>query len=114
VNQYVLVDRHLASVPHLAGTAQDLEQAEWMRNKFLEFGLDEASVVPYQVLLSYPNKDKLNKVYLMNETGDAVFTTSGTQTPIYSPEEYSPDAAPNFNAYSAPGTVEVRILLIPL
>ena len=99
--------RHLASVPHLAGTKQDLEQANWVADRFREYGLDEVTVAPYQVLLSYPKLDKPNKVYLMDEAGNAVFTTSGTQTPIYADEESSTEVMPNFNAYSAPGTVEV-------
>ena len=100
--------RHLTSVPHVAGTKQDLEQATWIRDRFLEFGLDKAQVVPYQVLLSYPDATTPNRVYLLDEQGQAIFTTSGRQTPLYSPEEYSPDVLLNFNAYSATGLVEVR------
>ena len=91
----------------MAGTAQDKEQADWMAQKFRDFGLDEVNVVPYQVLLSYPKWDQPNKVYLLDESGNAVYTTSGTQTPIYAEEEFSDKVAPNFNAYSAPGTVQV-------
>lgn len=65
------MDRHLSSVPHLAGTPQDLEQAEWVRDRFLEAGLDETKIVPYEVLLSYPKKESPNKVCL---DFDCVFT----------------------------------------
>lgn len=97
--------RNLTSVPHLAGTEQDFEQAEWLRTKFLEFGLDQATVVPYNVLLSYPDMKIPNKVYLLDSNGNANFTTTGRQPPLFAPEEGSPLASPNFNAYSGTGTV---------
>lgn len=98
--------RHLTSVPHLAGTDQDLEQAEWLRQNFEDFGLDQAIVVPYEVLLSYPDMTQPNRVYLMNGT-EAVFTTVGLQEPLFAEEENSTLVAPNFNAYSGTGTKEV-------
>lgn len=90
----------MSSVPHLAGTEQDLEQAKWLEQNFLNSGLDRVVVVPYHVLLSYPNMTQPNKVYLLDDKGNANFTTSGKQTPLSQPEENSPLAAPNFNAYS--------------
>lgn len=77
-----------------------------LRDKFLEFGLDQAVIVPYDVLLSYPDMEtrKPNKVYLKNST-QIVYSTSGLQTPLQAPEENSPLVAPNFNAYSRPGNV---------
>ena len=99
----------MTSIPHLAGTAQDFEQAEWLRQNFEDFGLDQAVVVPYDVLLSYPDMNRPNKIYLMNNT-EAIVTTKGTQDPLYAEEEFSPLVAPNFNAYSGTGTVEVFIL----
>lgn len=97
IDQYL---KHLSSVPHLAGTDQDLQQAEWLRDNFNKSGLDRVVVVPYHVLLSYPNMTQPNKVYLLDDKGIANFTTSGKQTPLSQPEESSPLAAPNFNAYS--------------
>ena len=98
-----VVFRNLSSVPHLAGTAQDLEQAEWLRNDFLKSGLDEAVIVPYTVLLSYPDMEMPNHVFLIDNNGVANFTTDGRQKRLFSPEENSEAAAPNFNAYSATG-----------
>ena len=100
--------RFLSSVPHLAGTAQDLEIATWVRNQFIQGGLDRAYLVPYQVLLSYPDKDQPNLVSLIDSSGNTNFTTSGRQTPLWSKEEFSPIVQPNFNAYSASGTVQVQ------
>ena len=98
--------RHLSSVPHLAGTAQDKEQAEWIKQNFLDFGLDDAVLVPYNVLLSYPNKTQANKVSLLNDTG-IWLETQAKQKPLYGEEEASDLIVSNFNAYSAPGIVQV-------
>lgn len=110
--QSIYIHRHLSSVPNLAGTPQDLEVATWVRDRFMEGGLDEAHLVPYKILLSYPDKENPNRVSLLDSNGKVNFTTSGRQTPLFSAEEFSPLVQPNFNAYSANGTVQVIGLLL--
>lgn len=104
--------RYLTSTPHVAGTAQDLLQAEWMRDRFLEAGLDEAKTVPYDVLLSYPLPGVMNKVSLIDDNGRINYTTAGRQPPLGSPEEYSEDIMHNFNAFSASGVVEGNVVYV--
>ena len=102
----------MSSIPNLAGTPQDLEVASWVRDRFIEGGLDEVQLVPYKVLLSYPDMSNPNQVWLLDSSGKVNFTTSGRQTPLFSSEEFSPLVQPNFNAYSANGTVEVKFLCL--
>ncbi|XP_046656100.1 N-acetylated-alpha-linked acidic dipeptidase 2-like [Daphnia pulicaria] len=104
--------RYLTSTPHVAGTAQDLLQAEWMRDRFLEAGLDEAKTIPYDVLLSYPRVGVMNKVSLIDEQGRINYTTAGRQPPLGSPEEFSDDILHNFNAFSANGVVEGNVVYV--
>jgi len=107
--------RHLTSVPHVAGTVRDREQAEWLRDRFIESGLDEAKTASYEVLLSYPRSDGVvNRVSLIDDVGNVQFETVGRQTPLGSAEESSDEVQVNFNAYSGNGVVEVihYILLI--
>ena len=92
----------------MAGTAQDFQQADWIRQKFLEFGLDQVNVVPYKVLLSYPKMTEPNKVFLLDSNGQVQYNTSGRQPPLYSPEESSPLILPNFSSYSGTGTAQVK------
>lgn len=109
------LSRHLSSVPHLAGTKQDLEQAQWVHDQFIDSGLDQVMVIPYTVLLSYPDMEHPNIISLMDK-GQPVFQTVGKQTPLYSPEENSTLVAPNFNAYSGGGigiTESVHFILKP-
>lgn len=76
-------------------------------NRFLEGGLDEAKIVPYDVLLSYPVA--MNSVSLIDSRSRINYTTSGRQPPLGSLEESSENMMENFNAYSASGMVEVKI-----
>lgn len=105
------VIRQLTSVPHLAGTDQDFQQADWVRQKFVEYGMDQVDVVPYSVLLSYPNMKEPNKVYLLDANRRVRFFTSGRQKPLFSPEESSSLITPDFNAYSGTGIAEVDCLI---
>ena len=52
----------LTEKPHLAGTPQDKEQADWVSSQWKQFGMDSVKIVPYNVLLSYPRMDKPNLV----------------------------------------------------
>ena len=54
--------RILTEKPHLAGTPADKENAEYVKEQWDKHGLDSAKVVPYNVLLSYPEKDQPNLV----------------------------------------------------
>ena len=95
-------------MPHVAGTAQDLIQAEWVRDRFIEAGLDEAKTVPYDVLLSYPKPGVVNRVQLIDEEKKINFTTIGRQPELGTPEDSYDDVLWNFNAYSGKGEVEVK------
>ncbi|XP_070565293.1 N-acetylated-alpha-linked acidic dipeptidase 2-like [Ptychodera flava] len=96
--------RYFTSDPHLAGTPMDLVQAEYVRDKWLEQGLDYADVVPYDVLLSYP-RGKENRVELIDNTGDVEFE-SAREEAILDESQRRDDIVPPFIAYSAAGVVE--------
>ena len=94
----------------MAGTVQDLEQAEWVRKRFIEAGLDEAKVVPYDVLLSYPRPGTVNTVSLIDKQTNVVnFTTIGLQPQLGTPQNVYDQVLANFNAYSGNGFVEVLL-----
>jgi N-acetylated-alpha-linked acidic dipeptidase len=42
------------SVAHVAGTESDRLQAEWTRDKFVEFGIPNVKIETYWPLLNYP------------------------------------------------------------
>ncbi|KAJ3590311.1 hypothetical protein NHX12_008264 [Muraenolepis orangiensis] len=68
--------RRFTRLPHLAGTRQNLVYAEQIKEEWLGFGLDSVELVPYDVLLSYPNKSQPNYISIVDRLGNEVFNTS--------------------------------------
>ncbi|XP_068216856.1 N-acetylated-alpha-linked acidic dipeptidase 2-like [Palaemon carinicauda] len=102
--------RYLTSQGHMAGTKQDLEQAEYLRKLWLEQGLDQVELQPYEVQLSHPNLAKPNKVYLMDEEGQVKFTSTIIEEPIDG-VEYDESIPPAFLAFAPAGTVVTNELV---
>lgn len=48
-----------ASVTHLAGKANDEAQAQWTRDKFIEFGIQDTKIETYYPMLNYPVERRL-------------------------------------------------------
>jgi hypothetical protein len=63
---------------------KEKQRAEWIRQKFQDFGLDEAVVIPYQALLTYPDTNQLSNVRLIDESGRSVFITPNKNTVLSS------------------------------
>lgn len=70
-NNYAL-HRKFTRLPHLAGTVENLRYAEQIRDEWKEFGLDSVEIVPYRVLLSYPNKTQPNYISIIDHYGKEV------------------------------------------
>lgn len=64
--------RKFTRLPHLAGTEQNLKYAEQIMREWQEFGLDSVEMVPYDVLLSYPNKSQPNYISIVDQLGNEV------------------------------------------
>ena len=63
-------------------------------------------MMPYTVMLSYPDKDNPNRIIMRDGKGEVVHT-SQLMEEILRPEQNHPDVVPPFNAFSAPGTPKV-------
>jgi N-acetylated-alpha-linked acidic dipeptidase len=48
--------RFLSAEPHVAGSPRDRVLAEWTRDRFREFGLEDVRVTEHEVLLPYPQE----------------------------------------------------------
>ena len=44
----------LTADPHIAGSPRDRVLAEWVRDRWREYGLEQVEIVEHQVLLPYP------------------------------------------------------------
>ncbi|KAM8904308.1 N-acetylated-alpha-linked acidic dipeptidase 2 [Spinachia spinachia] len=103
--------RKFTRLPHLAGTEQNLRYAEQIRKEWLEFGLDTVEMVPYDVLLSYPNTSQPNYISIVDQFGSEVFNTSSAE-PVPPGYEDVADIVPPYSAFSAKGQPEGDLVYV--
>src|SRR5262245_4666811 len=48
--------RFLADKPHVAGSARDRQLAEWTRDQFRDYGLEQVEITTHEVLLPWPQE----------------------------------------------------------
>ncbi|XP_036049104.1 N-acetylated-alpha-linked acidic dipeptidase 2 [Onychomys torridus] len=103
--------RSFTTFPHLAGTQQNLLLAKKIQTQWKKFGLDSASLVHYDVLLSYPNETNANYVSIVDEHGVEIFKTSYFEPP---PDGYEnvTNIVPPYNAFSAHGMPEGELVYV--
>uniref|UniRef100_A0A4W6F8W1 Aminopeptidase NAALADL1 n=1 Tax=Lates calcarifer TaxID=8187 RepID=A0A4W6F8W1_LATCA len=103
--------RKFTRLPHLAGTEQNLKYAEQIMKEWQEFGLDSVEMVPYDVLLSYPNKSQPNYIAIVDQLGDEVFNTSLAE-PVPEGYEDISNIVPPYSAFSAQGQPEGDLVYV--
>ena len=54
--------QELSREPHIAAARRDRELVKWMKESWEEAGVETVSLATYDILLSYPNPEKPNKV----------------------------------------------------
>eukprot|EP01121_Diplochlamys_sp_Union-15-3_P003551 TRINITY_DN1347_c0_g1_i1.p1 TRINITY_DN1347_c0_g1~~TRINITY_DN1347_c0_g1_i1.p1 ORF type:complete len:626 (+),score=116.52 TRINITY_DN1347_c0_g1_i1:35-1879(+) len=97
--------KHLSSAPHIAGSYEDYDTAVWVRDQFLEYGIPDAQIQTYEVMLSYPVQRRVALVYpssyecVLKEEAIPEDETSG-----------DPRAIDTFNGYSDSGDVEGELV----
>ncbi|XP_040061669.1 aminopeptidase NAALADL1 [Ixodes scapularis] len=96
--------KFLAAEPHVAGTArEENDLANYIKEKFTEYGLDFVKIASYDVLLSYPNVSDPNTVQVLNISSGEVFFDAATQEDVI--PGVNSDIGPAFLAYSPPNDV---------
>ena len=68
--------RYLTSEPHTAGSDRDEELARSLQQQWLNFGLDSVEINPYEMLLSYPDKNNPNTIEIIDGSDNVVFTST--------------------------------------
>ncbi|XP_067680231.1 N-acetylated-alpha-linked acidic dipeptidase 2-like [Haliotis asinina] len=96
--------KFLSSKPHVAGSQTNLDLANWIKDKWMEWGFDDVKLTPYDVLLSFPDADNPNVVRVLNDTGGVVYESPLKEANLTGEDD--PDALPPYNAYSPAGLVE--------
>ena len=99
--------RDLVKDPHVAGTPADFEQADMLRQFWLDNGLDVAVTTPYNILLSYPDDTKPNNVFVKTTDGTLVHKSADYEQNLTAEERPWEFPFP-YLGYSGNGTVEAR------
>ena len=91
--------------PHVASSSRNTELAHFLKDQWTGYGFD-AKLIRYNVLLSFPEKGKINGATLQDGNGTVRYQTA-KQEKVLEPSEDSPDALPPFSAYSPTGKEKV-------
>ena len=97
----------MTSYPHLAGTGGERELAEYIGATWRQQGLDSVRLVPYDVLLSYPDSDEPSRVVIRDVRDNSTVFTSQLTEKSLRPGDNLTGAVPPYNVYSPPGSVTV-------
>ncbi|XP_077154668.1 putative N-acetylated-alpha-linked acidic dipeptidase [Ranitomeya variabilis] len=108
IKQYLY---NFSRVPHLAGTEENFLLAKQIQTQWKDYGLDKVELVPYDILLSYPNESNPNYISIIDEQGRELFNTSLFE-PTPPGYENVTDVVPPYNAYSAAGTPEGELVYV--
>lgn len=95
---------NLTDKPHPGGSQQSLVLANYLRDVWLHNGVPQVKVVPYNVLLSYPDEVTPNTILVTDISVDNVrVNISGEQLAFSSPRGNDPVMVKIYSAYSRSG-----------
>ena len=104
-----LLPRYLSAKPHVAASPRNNELASEIERRFKSYNF-EVDKLTYNVLLSYPRRDKPNYGYILDEKNATQFRTQFIED-ILDPAENSTDSYQPFNAFGLAGTVSVSRIM---
>jgi len=100
---------YLADQPHMAGTPRDRELAEWTRDQFQQYGLEDVQITTHEVLLPWPEEISVEM------TAPKAWRAAMREEPVAG-DKYSqmPPAALGlpYHAYAASGEVTAPVVYV--
>ncbi|MGH9330017.1 MAG: M28 family metallopeptidase, partial [Vicinamibacterales bacterium] len=93
-----------AAKPHVAGSPRDRELAEWTRDRWREYGLEEVDITEHEVLLPYPEE------VTVEMTAPRPWRASMKEEAIPGDEYTQADVGLPYHAYSASGDVTAPVV----
>jgi N-acetylated-alpha-linked acidic dipeptidase len=96
--------KEYAAKPHMAGTPRDRELAEWTRDRWREYGLEDVEITEHEVLLPYPED------VTVEMTAPKPWRASMKEEPIPGDEYTQADVGLPYHAYSASGDVTAPVV----
>ncbi|XP_072102015.1 aminopeptidase NAALADL1 [Mobula birostris] len=103
--------RVLAKKPHMATSTGDKDLVKLLLDRWNdpESGLDEAKNVTYNVLLSFPQKEKPNSVTVVSTSGKELFR-SRVKEVNYTQDQLDPDVVQPFAAFAPSGIAKGKLV----
>ena len=101
----------LTAEPHVAGSPRDRVLAEWIGDRWREYGLDYVELVEHHVLLSYPLEMRIEMARPAARVGNAeTWRASLKEDPVAGDPFSERDIGPAYHAYSASGDVTAPVV----
>jgi hypothetical protein len=94
----------------MAGTPADYQQAAEFKSLWQSYGM-KSWLTPYEILLTYPDKNNPDFIELQSNNGDVLYRTQLYEK-ILRPEQNQSDVVPPFNAFSGSGSPKVSIFIL--
>ncbi len=92
--------RYLTDEPHVAGSDRNKHLAEWVRDRWKDYGLDTVEILEHEVLLPFPTEMSLTMgTWAARFTEDPVPGDPDTRKPLL-----------HYNAYSRSGEVDAPVI----
>ena len=98
---------HLTEEPHMAGTPRNDALADYVRERFLEYGLDEATFHDSPALLSFPKHAKLT---ILEPERKELALAEDPYGPDKDSRLYDDPTQIAFNGYAPSGTVTAEVV----
>jgi len=96
---------HLTAEPHVAGSPRDRVLAEWVRDKWREYGLEQVEIVEHEVLLPYPTEVQVSMARQRAGERPTTWHASFKEDAVEGDSYSARDVGPAYHAYSASGDV---------
>ncbi len=96
--------RYLTSEPHVAGSPRNKHLAEWQREQWQAWGIEDVQIVTHDVLLPYPEEVRVEM------TRPRVWQASLREDPIATDPDTSKDPGITYHAFSASGDVTGEVV----
>lgn len=97
--------RYFTSEPHLAASPRNNELAEFIFHEWKRWGLDEVEIVPYDVLLSFPED-----IFIELASPKRIELRLREESYDEDPDTQRPDVGIPYNAYSRSGDITASLV----
>jgi N-acetylated-alpha-linked acidic dipeptidase len=101
---------YLTAQPHVAGTPRDRVLAEWVRDKWREYGLEQVDIVEHEVLLPYATDVQVEMAAQASGGRPASWHATFKEDAVAGDSFSARDVGLAYHAYSASGDVTAPVV----